>query len=109
MNNTLNTVHSLRKAGNQVRVNHKRRYFDPVNKRWSYLTQYERSLSFLPDYATVHAKGGFTEVSILTKRGAEINGVVKCSKNDAYVKKVGVRLAIESALKIAEEANVSLA
>jgi hypothetical protein len=93
------TVHSLRKSGHKVRVNHRRRYFDPVNRRWCLLTEYERSLSHLPDFIQPDCKGGETEVSITSKAGEDFVGVAKCSKKDAFNRKIGVSQAISAILK----------
>ena len=93
------SVHQLRVRGNKVKVEHKRRYFDPVNKRYVFLTDYERSLSALPPYVEVEATGGVTFVTITLKRsGNELVGTAVCSNKENYCRKTGVALAIERAL-----------
>lgn len=89
------TVHSLRQAGHKVRVNHQRRYFDPVNKRWSFLTEYDRTMSALPNYVSVDAAGGVTLVQV-TPKGSVVtfDAVAECSKKDAYNRKRGVAIAL---------------
>lgn len=91
----MNRVHSLRKSGNKVSVTHRRRYFDPVNKRWSVLSRYERALAPLPDFVTADVRGGETEVSLRTKEGRELTAVAKCSKKDIYVRSVGLNTALD--------------
>lgn len=93
------TVHSLRKSGHKVRVNHRRRYFDPMNRRWCLLTEYERTLAPLPDFVKPDCKGGETEVSVTSRSGVDYHGVAKCSKKDAFNRKVGVSQAIADLLK----------
>jgi hypothetical protein len=91
----MNRVHSLRKSGNKVSVTHRRRYFDPVNRRWSVLSRYERALAPLPDFVTADVRGGETEVSLRTKEGRELTAVAKCSKKDIYVRSVGLNTALD--------------
>jgi len=91
----MNRVHSLRKSGNKVSVTHRRRYFDPVNKRWTLLSRYERSLAPLPNFVTPDVRGGETEVCIRTKDGRELRSVAKCSKKDVYVRSVGLNTALD--------------
>jgi len=91
----MNRVHTLRKAGNKVSVTHRRRYFDPVNKRWTMLSRYERSLAPLPDFVTADVRGGETEVSLRAKDGRELKSVAKCSKKDIYVRSVGLNIALD--------------
>lgn len=93
------TVDSLRKSGHKVRVNHRRRYFDPVNRCWCLLTEYDRSLLPLPDFVKPDSKGGETEVFITSRAGTNYIGVAYCSKKDAFNRKVGVAHAICSILK----------
>ena len=95
----MNRVHSLRKSGNKVSVTHRRRYFDPVNKRWSMLSRYERSLAPLPDFVTADVRGGETVVSVRTPFGFEFTSVAKCSKKDVYVRSVGLNNALDGILK----------
>lgn len=94
----MNRVHSLRKLGYKVSVTHRRRYFDPVNRRWSMLSRYERALAPLTDFVTVDVRGGETEVSIRTKAGQELTSVAKCSKKDVYVRSVGLNAALDGLL-----------
>jgi len=88
------TVHQLRQSGVKVRVTHKRRYFDPVNKRWALLTDYERSLAPLPDFVKAHEKGGLTIVNVTTPNGGEFEGQSNCSKKDVWVRKDGLNRAL---------------
>ena len=94
----MNTVHQLRKADYKVRVEHRRKYWDPINKKWLYLTKYEHSLSALPNYITMESTGGYTTVTITTPDGLTTQGISKCSKYDKYEKKLGVALALQEAL-----------
>jgi hypothetical protein len=95
----MNRVHSLRKSGNKVSVTHRRRYFDPVNKRWTLLSRYERSLAPLPAFVQPDVRGGETEVCLRTKDGLEVKSVAKCSKKDVYVRSVGLNSALDGLLK----------
>ena len=90
----MKTVHQLRKEGNKVQVFHKRRYYDPVNKRYWFLTAYDRSVSALPDYVKMEQKGGETTIII----NNELVGMSDCSRKDNYCKKAGVKLALQRAL-----------
>lgn len=95
----MNIVHRLRKSGLKIRIEHRRRYFDPVNKRYSFLTKYERSLSPLPVYVTMMATGGNTTVTVTDPTtGITTQGVSKCSKHDLYEKRTGVIFALNKAL-----------
>lgn len=74
------TVETLRKKGYKVAVYHTRRY----------------------DYKLVQpmlAKGGRTEVVVTSPEGRTATGKAKCSKEDSYDKKFGVRLALDRALE----------
>lgn len=92
------TVHQLRKQGFKVCIEHRRRYFDVVNKRYTFLTKYEKSISELPSYVTMTAAGGLTTITLTTPDGITGTGQARCSKHDLYDKKVGVRLALHNAL-----------
>ena len=100
----MNTVHWLRTHNYKVRIEHRRRYWDPVNKRWSFLTRYERGISALPEYVKMVATGGYTTATVTHPINADNTfsittvGIAKCSKHDLYNKKVGVTLALEEAL-----------
>jgi hypothetical protein len=75
----METVETLRKKGYKVAVYHTRRY----------------------DHKLIQpmlAKGGRTEVVITTPKGDTVEGQARCSKCDAYDKKVGVRIALQRAL-----------
>lgn len=103
------TVKSLRQSGVKVRVNHRRRYFDPVNKRWTFLTKYERSISKLPDYVKMHEKGGTTEVTVTINGNKDFQSIAECSKKEAYNRRRGVEIAIGRILNDVNESKVSLA
>jgi len=102
------TVHSLRKAGNKVRIQHKRRYFDPSNKRWVFLTKYERSLSELPGHVQLEGKGGVTSIELTTKDGKNLASLAECSKKDGYNRKLGISIALGRILNEANQATISL-
>jgi len=101
------TIKSLRQAGNKVRVTHRRRVFDNVNRRWSLLTKHEHTLSQL-DKVPVDAKGGVTEIELTTKNGKTITGIAECSKKDGFNRKFGVIKALGRVLSDAHSQNVSL-
>ena len=93
------TVHEMRRLGYTVCVNHCRRYVNPLNKTCYYLTDYQRSISGLPDYVIKFPTGGITVVHILNPSlHFYRSGVAKCSTDDNYNKKAGVKLAIQRAL-----------
>ena len=94
----MNTIHQLRKLGMKVRIEHRRRYFDPVNKRYAFLTKYERSISALPDYVTMLATGGYTTVTVTNPDNVTTQGISKCNKDDLFEKRVGVYIALDEAL-----------
>ena len=79
------TVHDLRKKGYKVRVLHTRRYEQP--------NQFGRAILL--------SKGGLTEVCI-TQPGHDVisaAGVARCSQNENFNRKLGVRIALGRALK----------
>lgn len=84
------SVKDLRRAGRHVQVWHRRRYYDPVNKCYVFLSNYERKLSALPEYVKKCEKGGETIVIVDNKWV----GFAECSKRDNYCKKEGVSLAL---------------
>ena len=94
------TVHQLRALGHKVRVEHRRRYYDVVNNRYSFLTNYEYSL--ISDHAGLvvgpFATGGITTIDILFATGKVTEGVAECSKKENYCLKRGVAIALERAL-----------
>lgn len=101
------TIKSLRQAGNKVRVTHRRRVFDYVNRRWSLLTKHEHQLSEL-DRVPVDAKGGVTEIELTTKDGVTVTGVAECSKLDGFNRKVGLIKALGRALGEANRNSIEL-
>ena len=103
------TVHSLRNSGHKVRVNHNRRYFDPVNKRWAFLTKHDRSISELPDYIVVDVAGVYTEIAVTPKDSeTTFTALSECSKKDAYNRKRGVSIAIGRIIQLAEADGINL-
>ena len=102
------TVHTLRKAGNKVRLEHRRRYFDTVNKRWSFLTKWERDLSNLPKSVEVDAKGGITNLILTTRDGVTIETSAECSKKEAFDRKRGVAIALGRALNLVAGKTICL-
>ena len=83
----METVKSLRQAGNKVRVIHDRpRYQNPKSMR-------------LTSFGPYKEKGGTTEIQITTPEGIDVSGKSKCSPKDNYNKKLGVRIALGRALE----------
>lgn len=74
------TVEQLRKSGYRVGVYHTRRY------------DHRLIQPLLPN-------GGRTEVCVTTPHGLTVTGKARCSKEDTYVKKVGVQIALNRALE----------
>lgn len=103
------TVKSLRQSGLKVRVCHRRRYFDPVNKRWTFLTKYERSQVPLADYVKMHEKGGITEVTVTVAGSKDFTALAECSKKEAYNRRRGVGIALGLILNDVNQSGVSLA
>jgi len=79
-NKMKDTVETLRKSGYKVGVYHKRRRDERL---------------IFPELP----KGGRTEVCITTPNGRTATGKARCSKEDTYVKKIGVQIALDRALK----------
>lgn len=88
------TVASLRRKGYKVRVYHSRDtepIFDPRGG-WTSVKK---------------AKGGHTEVNLISPQGIRATGEALCSLKDNYCKKTGVRIALKRALEnLKEEENV---
>lgn len=103
------SVKSLRQSGLKVRVCHRRRYFDPVNKRWTFLTKHERGQVPLPSYVKMHEKGGITEVTVTVAGSKDFLAVADCSKKEAYNRRRGVEIALGRILNDANQSGVSLA
>jgi hypothetical protein len=95
----MTTIEQLRKDGNKVRVSHYRKTLAEVT--WNenfikYLTYdklvlesevREKGLKFAPT-------GGKTVLSITTTDGRDITVESRCSDQDNYNKKIGIRLAL---------------
>jgi len=79
-NKMKDTVETLRKSGYKVGVYHKRRRDERL---------------IFPELP----KGGRTEVCVTTPDGRTATGKARCSKEDTYVKKIGVQIALDRALK----------
>ena len=99
------SVESLRKEGCKVWIRHNRLVINPTvilanfkpNKpikprlmSWSEIKQRKYNNYVL-------AKGGLVEVEIVNKNGVSAKAIAECSKHDPYVKKEGVRIALERA------------
>ncbi len=61
-------------------------------------------------YAEFHAKGGATEVCVLTPEGEELNGESFCHLEDHFVKSKGIRYALADAfgIDLVEEVKVEV-
>ena len=92
-------VYNLRKNGYRVRINHRRRYFDRANKRYVFLTDYEKSLSPMSGVPP-EPKGGITIINLTTPEGDELHGEAECSVKDCYDRKLGVSLALARAMEL---------
>lgn len=75
------TVQELRNRGYKVRVLHIR---DRI---------FKRRMDTSP-YGSESPKGGTTHVIIDSPNGEHYEGIARCSKQDNYNKKLGVRIAI---------------
>lgn len=78
------TVQELRSMGFKVKVLHFRK---PI-------TKYKISGEKYVDYSTPSPKGGATQVIIDSPDGQHFEGKAKCSDNDNYDKKLGIRIAL---------------
>jgi hypothetical protein len=89
------TVHQIRKAGNKVHVEHRRRYYDKINKQYVYMTAYEYTLVNPRFIEGPLATGGLTKLYITFKTGYECGAEARCSLKDNYNKKLGVNIALD--------------
>lgn len=101
-------VQQLRKLGYQVRVTHSRFYHDyekineqlaknsikPIITRAIEIPNYDS-----PGMSLALSNGGSTEVVVVTPDGEEFVGRSECSINEAFNKKIGVKIAICRILK----------
>lgn len=99
----MNTVETLRKAGNKVRVTHYRLYQPRKFERPDYQFYRQKEMPF----ERIAPKGGKVVVEILGQDGRERIGESICSIKDAYVKKFGVQKAINRALGIEPPAKLN--
>lgn len=110
------TIHELRSQGYKVRVTHVRKFyrFDPQSGKkrsfWSpFLSRKGTPLATPDDLKNqeeffISIMGGETIVEIADRSGKEIGkGVAKCSEQDPYVKKIGIKKATALALADAEK------
>lgn len=97
------TVHQIRRAGNKVKVEHKRKYKDLNTNRNLYLTDYDIECYQaeciinnigLPILMGPDPMGGRTVVSITFKDGTDCVVTAECSKRDRYEKKIGVQTCL---------------
>ena len=81
------SVNELRKSGYNVRVCHSRYCQDELV---SYIDT---------EPCNFNARGGLTTIQITTPDGTVLNGQARCSREETFSKKLGVRIAIGRALK----------
>ena len=81
------SVNDLRKMGYDVKVHHSRYCQDM-------LVTYADA-----EPCNFNPRGGLTQVEITTPDGSVLSGESRCSKEDPFNKKLGVRIAIGRALK----------
>lgn len=90
----MKTVEELRRQGYKVKIFHKR------------LVEYQiiTGLRYGEKRGNAYAskiilpRGGKTEVHITTPYGFELVGIAKCSEDDNYCKRTGVKIALDRAL-----------
>ena len=91
------TIHSLRKAGNKVRVTHFRMTLDGrLQPRRLFTNDSVKTKGHNP-YLT--PKGGKTLIEITTPDGLELVGEAHCSLEDNFNRKYGINKALGRALK----------
>lgn len=76
------TVKELRQSGYKIKVIHYRLYVDKFD--------YNEGIS---------AKGGRTELLLMSPEGIQIKAEAKCSPKDNYCRKTGVAIALGRAVK----------
>lgn len=96
------TVYELRKKGFKVCISHQRRYtlFNPfTGKTYTHLAP--RAMTGVWNANgkpwALQARGGETHVGIIDQKGNEYKGIADCSKKDNYVRREGIRIALERA------------
>ena len=88
------TVKDLRQQGNKVRVTHRRKYYDPINKRNFLLSDHEFDTLHFENKLIKNQRGGSTTIEVTTQEGTNHVGFALCSKHDNFCKKTGVYVAL---------------
>jgi hypothetical protein len=104
------TVQGLRDSGYQVRVTHLRRYnrYATDNTGQTYVV----GSDFLGTHDGADPKfalptGGVTMVEVTTPEGVTYSGTAECADNDAYNKKIGVKIALGRAMNFEKNLDKS--
>lgn len=82
----METVKSLRQSGYKIKVIHHRLYEKGDVEKFDWRGEYS-------------AKGGTTQLLLMSPEGIQIKAEAKCSEKDNYCRKVGVAIALGRALK----------
>jgi hypothetical protein len=91
------TVYELRKAGYQVKINHRRVFFRHdvfTGKKNTQLVQWQDK----PEDYFVQATGGSTTIELTTPDGQVATGVSVCSKAEHFCRKIGIKKALARTL-----------
>ena len=89
----MNPVQELRNRGFRVRVTHRRRY-NTWNEATRCCSVVELARFESPGLQFALPHGGSTEVELTTPAGETLKETVVCSKNDQFVKSMGVKIAL---------------
>ena len=90
------SVESVRAAGNQVKVFHRRLYWT-INKK-GVPEKVLLPSCCVDDLSKALPRGGCTTVVVTTPTGETFTGWSECCENDPYDKKRGVRIALHRAM-----------
>lgn len=92
INNT--TVHTLRTQGYKVKIKHHRYLGDKLFST--------RKLYEMGKMSEVEAKGGRTDITVITPDGAKYSDSAECHRSDPFVYKIAVSIALGRILKVIE-------
>lgn len=87
------TIHSLRKAGNKLRIRHYRNVVpsDLTPPKLALVTKEAKKARMFRD---IRPRGGRTEIDLTNQSGVNITVHADCSKKDPFNRKLGLRICI---------------
>jgi hypothetical protein len=89
----MNTVKSLRQKGYKIYLNHYR--INKANKKLTPLYAFQMT----QNQNLIDARGGLTKMELTSPEGIKVRVESKCSKHDAFNKKVANSICLGRALK----------